>query len=190
LDYRLALLGDVVRMPSDTSDHRSFPSRKCVAKTSVMTNRSRLVLTNRTEATDQVPRRTPKSVTAGPRSPTASAKWSEGRAFLCAAPGPAAPICAALVALVMIGRPWPPACCDDHRREQGNQDCKPLERADRIGTEIHRAPPSAHGSKSATAIWPTTCPWMTSSTDSVSPRIYSVSPRILGVGYAPPVGLA
>ncbi len=169
-------------MPSDTSDHRSFPSRKCVAKTSVMTNRSRLGLTDRREATDQVPRRTPKSVTmsAGPRSPTASAKWSEGRAFLCAAPGPAAPICAALVALVMIGRPWPPACCDDHRREQGNQDRKPLERADRIGTEIHRAPPSAHGSKSATAIWPTTCPRMTSSTDSVSPRI-------LGAGYAPPV---
>ena len=85
----------------------------------------------------------------------------------------------ALVALVMIGRPWPPACCDDHRREQGNQDRKPLERADRIGTEIHQTPPSARGSKLATARRPTTCPSMKRSTDSVSPRI-------LGAGYGPP----
>jgi hypothetical protein len=81
---------------------------------------------------------------------------------------------------VMIGRPWPPACCDEHRREQGNQDRNPLERADRIGTEIHQAPPSAHGSKFATARRPTTRPAMKRSTDSVSPRI-------LGAGYAPPV---
>ena len=48
---------------------------------------------------------------------------------------------------------------------------------DRIGTKIH------HGSTSATAIWPTTRPSMIKSTDSVSPRI-------VGAGYAPPIGLA
>ena len=52
---------------------------------------------------------------------------------------------------------------------------------DRIGTEIHQAPPSAHGSKFATARRPTTRPSMKRSTDSVSPRI-------LGAGYAPGPG--
>ena len=122
------MLLEFLALPEDVREDR--PRGSCLSwnGSPVMTNRSRLGLTGRREATDQVPRITPKNVRvlAGPWSSTASEKWSEGRAFLCAAPGPAAPICAALVALVMIGRPWPPACCDDHRREQGNQDRKPL----------------------------------------------------------------
>ena len=43
--------------------------------------------------------------------------------------------------------------------------------------KAHFPPPSACGNRFATAIWPTTRPWMIRSTDSVSPRI-------VGTGYA------
>ena len=43
----------------------------------------------------------------------------------------------------------------------------------------HLPPPFTCGSRSATAISPTTCPWMIRSTDSGSPRI-------VGAGYTPP----
>src|SRR5271157_3330081 len=44
---------------------------------------------------------------------------------------------------------------------------------------VYLPPPFTCGSRSATAISPTTCPWMIRSTDSGSPRI-------VGAGYAPP----